>query len=98
MPRRQPKRNRTQPVLLRSATGRVESGPQGGEDFIVRQIPGARATKTYRCPSCDHEIRPGVAHVVAWPADSIGGAEDRRHWHTGCWAGRQTRGLTRRWS
>jgi len=79
------------------ALRRVESGP-GGDDYVVRAVPGARATKTYRCPGCDHEIRPGVAHVVVWPADELGGADERRHWHTGCWNGRTTRGLTRRWS
>ncbi|MFM1726468.1 MULTISPECIES: ATP/GTP-binding protein [Rhodococcus] len=85
--------------LFGDALAREESGPAGYDDerFMVRQIPGARATKTYRCPGCDQEVRPGVAHVVAWPADA-GGADDRRHWHTGCWAGRRTRGLTRRWS
>ncbi|MGF7125197.1 ATP/GTP-binding protein [Rhodococcus sp. BE178] len=85
--------------LFGNAVAREESGPSGYDDerFMVRQIPGARATKTYRCPGCDQEVRPGVAHVVAWPSDS-GGADDRRHWHTGCWAGRRTRGLTRRWS
>ena len=32
--------------------------------------PRARATKSYRCPGCDHEIRSGTAHVVVWPADA----------------------------
>jgi hypothetical protein len=79
------------------ALRRMEPGPDGRTDYVVRTVPGARATKVYRCPGCDHEIRPGVAHLVAWPADGLG-AEDRRHWHTGCWSGRATRGLTRRWS
>ncbi|MER2224729.1 MAG: ATP/GTP-binding protein, partial [Rhodococcus sp. (in: high G+C Gram-positive bacteria)] len=48
-------------------------------------------------PGCDHDIRPGVAHVVTWPSEP-GGANERRHWHTGCWSGRGTRSLTRRWS
>src|SRR5699024_11798159 len=39
-------------------------------DWLVSDVSGARATKTYRCPGCDHEIQPGVPHVVAWPADS----------------------------
>ncbi|GAB2652121.1 ATP/GTP-binding protein [Prescottella soli] len=85
--------------LFGNALAREESGPAGyeGERYMVRQVPGARATKTYRCPGCDQDVRPGVAHVVAWPSDP-GGADDRRHWHTGCWSGRRTRGLTRRWS
>ncbi|MEV0251400.1 ATP/GTP-binding protein [Nocardia sp. NPDC050712] len=75
--------------------GRSVEGPDG-ETYVVRTIPGSRATKTYRCPGCDHEIVPGVAHIVAWP--SHGGEDDRRHWHRGCWNGRQTRRITRRWS
>ena len=108
MPRRKPQRKNTrrnappdtsEGSLFGSAMMRQESGPAGfaDESFIVRTIPGARATKSYRCPGCDHDNRPGVAHLVTWPAES-GGAEDRRHWHTGCWSGRSTRGLTRRWS
>ncbi|SDE13192.1 ATP/GTP-binding protein [Rhodococcus tukisamuensis] len=100
MPRRNHHRRAEPPSPLGGSQARVESGPAGydGEQYQVRQIPGARATKTYRCPGCDHEIRPGVAHLVAWPADAIGGAEDRRHWHSGCWNGRGSRGITRRWS
>ncbi|MFU9029918.1 ATP/GTP-binding protein [Rhodococcus erythropolis] len=75
---------------------REEPGP-GGEMYMVRPIPGSNATKFYRCPGCDHDIRPGVAHVVTWPSEP-GGANERRHWHTGCWSGRGTRSLTRRWS
>jgi hypothetical protein len=74
---------------------------QDGE-WTVRAIPAGAATKTYRCPGCDQEIRPGVPHVVVWPADvsalgEVGGqsgrgdVSDRRHWHTGCWRGRHRR-------
>ena len=75
---------------------RVEEGPDG--DWMVRTVPAAQATKTYRCPGCDHEIRPGVGHVVAWPAADHGSVDDRRHWHNGCWSARARRGPTRRWS
>jgi hypothetical protein len=68
---------------------RVQAHADG--DWLVRNIPGTAATKTYRCPGCDHEIRPGVAHLVAWPADERGDLSDRRHWHTGCWEGRDRR-------
>lgn len=76
----------------------LETGPDG-YDYEVRQVPGARATKTYRCPGCDHEIRVGIAHVVVWRTDEgdLAG-DDRRHWHTPCWANRATRGPTRKWS
>lgn len=75
---------------------RVETGSDG--EWMVRTVPGAQATKLYRCPGCDQEIRPGVAHVVAWPAADRGSADDRRHWHNGCWRARERRGPTRRWS
>ncbi|MHD0307480.1 ATP/GTP-binding protein [Rhodococcus erythropolis] len=86
----------TSGVLFGGALVREEPGP-GGEMYMVRPIPGSNATKFYRCPGCDHDIRPGVAHVVTWPSEP-GGANERRHWHTGCWSGRGTRSLTRRWS
>jgi hypothetical protein len=78
------------------ALARTESGPDG--DWQVRHIAGAQATKVYRCPGCDHEILPGVPHVVAWPALDQGSVQDRRHWHTGCWSARGRRGPTaKRW-
>lgn len=76
---------------MRRGVGTVEQW--GGEPWRVRQIPGSAATKTYRCPGCDQEIRPGVAHVVAWPLEPLigSGEQDRRHWHTGCWRARDRR-------
>lgn len=47
--------------------------------YEVRQVGGG---KEYRCPGCDHPIRPGVWHLVVVPEDA---PEERRHWHTGCW-------------
>lgn len=80
------------------ASRRIETGPEG-YDYEVRPIPAARAVKTYRCPGCDHEIRPGTAHVVAIPTGMGEQAvDDRRHWHTSCWTHRGTRGPTRKWS
>ncbi|NKY52077.1 ATP/GTP-binding protein [Nocardia vermiculata] len=100
MPRRKPtprsSRSARRPRPIGDVFGRTEDGPGGAETYVVRAIPGSRAVKTYRCPGCDHEIRPGIAHIVAWPAD--GGEGDRRHWHRGCWNSRHTRGITRRWS
>ncbi|HIV57003.1 MAG TPA: hypothetical protein H9902_03510 [Candidatus Stackebrandtia faecavium] len=69
----------------------IEDGPDGR--WRVRRIPGGRSDKTYRCPGCDHEIFPGVAHVVAWPDD--GAVDERRHWHASCWRARQHRGPRR---
>lgn len=54
----------------------------GGERIEVRHVQPYQADKTYRCPGCDHEIRPGEGHEVVIPLDS---PEDRRHWHGGCW-------------
>ncbi len=74
--------------VTRLGAERAQSWPDG--DWVVRPIPGAAAAKTYRCPGCDQEIRPGVAHVVVWPqhADQ---AEGRRHWHNSCWQRRPRR-------
>jgi len=66
-----------------------QSHPDG--DWHVRTITGAGATKAYRCPGCQQEIRPGTAHVVAWRADRHDGEEYRRHWHTPCWRARSRR-------
>jgi hypothetical protein len=67
---------------------RAESWPDG--EWLVRSVPGSGSTKTYRCPGCDQTIPPGMAHVVAWPAD-VGTVDDRRHWHAPCWAARLRR-------
>jgi len=77
--------------------GRFESF--GAVDHAVRNVTGAAAVKTYRCPGCDHEILPGTPHVVAWPLEGpvhLGAAATdapgRRHWHTPCWSARARRG------
>lgn len=74
----------------------METGVDGHE-YEVRPMPAAGAAKTYRCPGCDHEIRHRTAHVVVWRTEDDE-AQDRRHWHTPCWANRANRGPTRRWS
>lgn len=97
VPRRNaPKNEDHRPLGGGVGWARAESGPDG--DWLVRAISGAQAQKTYRCPGCDHEIRPGTPHVVAWPAEETGSVEERRHWHQGCWDSRGRRGPTaRRW-
>ncbi|MGQ0773428.1 MAG: hypothetical protein ACT4NY_03265 [Pseudonocardiales bacterium] len=85
-----------QPALNALGWGHRESGPDG--EWVVRTVPGGQSVKSYRCPGCDHEIRPGIAHLVVWPAGEEGSLADRRHWHTSCWAARARRGPTRkRW-
>jgi hypothetical protein len=60
--------------------GLVVSAPAGWKALVITK---ERALKEYRCPGCDHEVRVGVQHVVAW---RVGDDHHRRHWHTGCWA------------
>ena len=67
----------------------VESVEIDGEDWSARPVTGAASTKAYRCPGCDHLIPPGTAHTVAWPS---GRTDNRRHWHTPCWARRRAGG------
>lgn len=97
MPRRNRSKGAKRPAPRALGTGfglqRAESGPDG--EWIVRQIPGAQATKVYRCPGCDHEITPGTPHLVAWSADEMGSVHERRHWHSGCWQARVRRGPNR---
>ena len=72
---------------------RRETHPDG--EWFVRSVSGAASRKTYRCPGCDHEVVPGTPHLVVWRADAVvgfGGLDDRRHWHTPCWAARGRRG------
>jgi hypothetical protein len=92
-----PRRNRPRRAESKSLS---DAGARQGIDGVqqwrdgewtVRSIFGGAATKAYRCPGCLQEIRPGVAHVVAWPADGRGDLTDRRHWHTGCWKARDRR-------
>jgi hypothetical protein len=79
---RRVRRRVDEPRPLRTeADAVVETGPDG--DWLVRAITAAAATKTYRCPGCDHEIRPATPHVVAWRSAE---EDNRRHWHTPCWA------------
>jgi hypothetical protein len=74
----------------RESTDPVSTVDWAGADYAVRPVTGAATGKTYRCPGCDHEIRPGTPHVVAWPVGDPGAAY-RRHWHTACWEARDRR-------
>jgi len=52
-------------------------------------MAGENAVKTYVCPGCNHDIRPGTPHLVVWPHDpgplNDSSVAQRRHWHTACW-------------
>ena len=41
-----------------------------------------QATKTYRCPGCDHEIAP---RRRARGRRARAKVDERRHWHRACW-------------
>lgn len=82
----------SQPSL--ASARNVESWPDG--DWVVSHIRGSSSTKDYRCPGCSQLIRPATPHVVAWPNDSdpltaASPLDERRHWHTACWAARDRR-------
>jgi len=66
---------------------RVESWR--GRDYRVRSVSSTAGP--YRCPGCDQLLPSGSPHVVVWPDEDLE-ASDRRHWHTGCWSARETRG------
>ncbi len=82
----------SRPLGPTAASRTVESHPDG--DWVVQRTTGSAATKPYRCPGCDQEIRPATPHIVAYPAEDPKGLEHRRHWHSPCWAARDRRGPT----
>lgn len=53
-------------------------------DLLVpgHDVRSVRGEREYRCPWCDHAIRPGSQHIVVVPHDDV---DARRHWHTECW-------------
>ena len=84
MPRRNRRREeRPEPVRRPRSEAPIDLQLAGHD---VRFVTGERE---YRCPGCDHVVRPGLQHVVVVPQDDV---ESRRHWHTACW-----RGELRRW-
>ena len=68
-----------------------------GEEYVVRRLTGSASTKPYRCPGCHQVIRPATPHTLAWPvlpstfSSTATGLDERRHWHTACWAARDAR-------
>jgi hypothetical protein len=71
----------------RERSGPLPPRPLGGVAPGWAQTPGYRVQQvtndgTYRCPGCDHEVRPGTSHLVVIPEGSV---DERRHWHTPCW-------------
>lgn len=85
-PRKARRRDETPPPLRIGGWAAQESHPDG--DWMVRAITAEAAVKEYRCPGCQQEVRPGIAHIVAWRP---GEEDNRRHWHTPCWRARSRR-------
>ncbi|MGL5818861.1 MAG: hypothetical protein ACRCYR_14935 [Phycicoccus sp.] len=88
MPRSNRRRRDLESRPLGGAT-EVATQQWRGRAFHVRRLTGTSATREYRCPGCRHGVVVGTPHVVAWPADGIGGVAERRHWHTRCWSARE---------
>jgi hypothetical protein len=61
------------------------------DEHDVRHVQPYEATKAYRCPGCDHEIRVGEGHEVVVPLDA---PDLRRHWHSACWRAARRRALS----
>ena len=96
-PRRNRRRDEATGVDAEKARRGIETVQSSADgQWLVRHISTDGATKMYRCPGCQQEVRPGVAHVVVWPTDGRGDATDRRHWHTACWKARDRRAPTDR--
>jgi hypothetical protein len=78
-----PRKNRRAPLEYQASPApRPRSAPPAWAEvagFDVRQVAG---DKPYRCPGCDHVVRPGSWHLVVVPA---GDPDERRHWHVECW-------------
>lgn len=94
MARRSRKRPYGEPIpeidherLLGGFPARIEPGP-GSEPFFV--AVSRQTDRSYVCPACGHDIAPRTNHVVAWAAGGLFGegvaVDERRHWHTSCWA------------
>ena len=86
MPRRRVARPAAAPVLRTSSDAREH---KSDGEWVVRTLRGS-STKEYRCPGCSQLVRVGLAHVVVWPVEkallSDAAIDERRHWHTACWA------------
>ncbi len=91
-PGRRPSKHLRPARPLGGSGGTASTADKRDGRWVVRTVAGASATKTYRCPGCQHEVGPGVPHVVVWPHapawNVTSPVAERRHWHTACWARR----------
>ncbi|GAA1893026.1 hypothetical protein [Lapillicoccus jejuensis] len=94
MPRANRRRRDDAPLDTSRIGGVTSTERYAGTLFTVRRVSGATgasAERAYLCPGCQQDVLPGTPHVVAWPAEGVGGLGDRRHWHSGCWQRRDAR-------
>jgi hypothetical protein len=82
MPRRQREaREREAPPPPSARSFTIAPRWATAEGVTVRAVSGEKG-KSYRCPGCQQEIRPGAPHLVIVTGHDV---EGRRHWHTPCW-------------
>ncbi len=92
MPRANRRRRDDVPLeRSRALSGAPARQTYAGRDWLVRAVAGTATDRAYRCPGCEQDLPAGIPHVVVWPADGVGGIDDRRHWHTQCWSARDRR-------
>lgn len=99
MPRSNRRRHRGRPVKGAAgggppaalSRGGVSEVSYAGQGWAVRQVRANDSGRVYVCPGCQQEVGADMAHTVAWPAASMREVENRRHWHTRCWAARERR-------
>ena len=95
MPRANRRRREESPLdLERALGGQPHRERYAGSEWFVRRVTGrgvSGPSRAYLCPGCQQTIAADTAHVVAWPAEGLGGLDDRRHWHTPCWSARDRR-------
>nr|WP_255574200.1 hypothetical protein [Austwickia sp. TVS 96-490-7B] len=92
MPRANRRRRDERELDLSRAVGGVERREEHPDGtWFVRHVAGRNDARHYVCPGCQQSLAAAVPHVVAWPADGVGGLGDRRHWHTTCWRHRSRR-------
>ena len=71
-----PRKNRRAPLeSLPSPNPRPRSAPPAWAEVTGYEVRHLVGDKGYRCPGCDHVVRPGAWHLVVIPE----GAADDRH-------------------
>jgi len=56
--------------------------PHTPDECEIRHVQPYQAIKEYTCPFCNATIQKGLGHKVVVPVSQ---ADDRRHFHSGCW-------------